>query len=180
MEIVLVGSPDDLCLHKAYASSLMHTRDPACMARARYIQAQLEVEAGCDDSQRRKMASRCGKLFKDHGKAWLGDLSKWLVGVPGYRVELKRGWLDTVEAPGGAPGFLEALVSAPEARLLRRLGLDMANEPELLLLAEAPFLDRLVSLRLGKRMIDQPAEHIRQLREGAAQEGRECPRPVCA
>src|SRR4051812_49593285 len=93
VEEVLLASPDDECLHRAYASTLLQSRDPADAARGRLIEAQLKLEAAdCPAELRRKLEARRRKLTKDHGRAWLGGLAAYLLDRPGYRFELWRGW----------------------------------------------------------------------------------------
>src|SRR5262249_41894334 len=94
MEEVVVQCPDDVIMHRAFASALLQHRDPAASARGKFIEVQLKLEEpGLPDDQRRKLASRQRKLLKDHGRAWLGELAGWLLDRPGYRFEMKRGWL---------------------------------------------------------------------------------------
>jgi hypothetical protein len=163
MEEVLVGSPDDGCLHRAYAGSLLASRDPAVAARGRLIEAQLRLEEpSCPPEQRRKLEARRRKLQKDHARAWLGPaLSAYLLDRPGYCFELARGWLDAVTAPGLDAGFIRALAEAPLARLLLRLAIE-SDRPDgsaaLAPLREAPFLGRLALLRVGG--VEGPAEAV--------------------
>src|SRR4051812_44050391 len=106
LEEVLVASADDVCMHRAYAGTLIQSRDPAHAARGRLIEAQLKLEEpGCPAEQRRKLEARARKFLKDHGRAWLGRLAGWLLDRPGYRFELRRGWLDRVSASGAEAAF---------------------------------------------------------------------------
>src|SRR5262245_2674649 len=122
VEEVLRASPDDECLHRAYASTLLQSRDPADAARGRLIEAQLKLEdPDCPADQRRKLEARRRKLIRDHGRGWLGGLADYLLGRPDYRFELWRGWLERVLTPAVEADFIAELARAPQARLLRRL-----------------------------------------------------------
>jgi hypothetical protein len=163
MEEVLLAGPEDGCLHRAYAGSLLASRDPAVAARGRLIEAQLRLEEpGCPAEQRRKLEARRRKLQKDHARTWLGSrLAAYLLDRPGYRFELARGWLDAVTAPELEAGFVVALAAAPLARLLRRLAFenDRPDRPAALApLLAAPFLGRLAELRVGEA--EGPAEAV--------------------
>ena len=168
MEEVLVGSPEDVCLHQAHATALLTQGDPASAARARYIQTQLKLEnAQVPAEERRKLAARERKLLRDHGRAWLGELAPYLLDRPGYRFSLWRGWLESVEAPELDAGFLAALARSPRSRLLRRL-VFATDQPDggaaLVPLLEAPFSSALREFRLGDAGADEaPAEAIARL-----------------
>jgi hypothetical protein len=171
IEEVLVGSPDDVCLHQAYASALLAQGEPASAARARFIQTQLKLE---DESlsveERRKLAARERKFLKDHGRAWLGALAAYLLDRPGYRFRLWRGWLEDVEAPELDVGFVTLLADVAEARLLRRL-VFLDDRPggvaALAPLLGASFLPGLREFRLGEAGTREvPGEWIARLIEG--------------
>src|SRR5262245_63552871 len=91
LEEVVATSPEDVCLHQAFASALISSRDPAQVARGRYIEAQLKLEGPCGDD-RRKLEGRVRKLQRDHGRAWLGELANYLLDRPGCRFTMVRGW----------------------------------------------------------------------------------------
>src|SRR5262245_3775376 len=159
MEEVLLANPDDLFTHRAYADVLLRHREPALAARGRFIEAQLKLEEPTRPAEERKTLERRGrKLLKEHGRSWLGALAPYLLdqqGVEGkaaYTFSMVRGWLDAVTAPHLDPGFVVALLRAPQARLLRALVIEDAapGDPEALaLLHGAPFLPSLRTFRLG-------------------------------
>ena len=154
MEEVLVSSPDDLCLHQAYASSLLAQGDPASAARARYIQTQIKLEGlGLSAEERKKLTGRERKFLRDHGRVWLGELAPYLLDRPGYKFALWRGWLEMVQAPELDAGFIEVLAGSPRARLLRRLLIESDRPGGVCALApllDAPFLAGLLELRVGE------------------------------
>jgi hypothetical protein len=160
LEEVLVTSPEDVCLHQAYASALLAQGDPACLARARFIQTQLKLEeTHLSVEERRKLVGRERKLLRDHGRAWLGELAAYLLDRPGYRFTLWRGWLDSVEAPELDAGFIRTLARSPHARLLRRLVIASAAPGGVAALApllEASFLHSLCEFRLGDTTTEEP------------------------
>jgi hypothetical protein len=161
LEEVLVSDPADLCLHRAYASSLLYHRNPAKSNLGRFIEAQLRLEdAALPAQERRKLDSRQRKLRKDFAHAWLGSLADWLLDHEGWRFELARGWLDCVEMPIFDQEFLSLLVRAPQARLLRRLiihKIDANQMPSLALLREAVFFAHLEELQIESQS-GRPAE----------------------
>jgi hypothetical protein len=173
VEEVLVGSPDDVCLHLGYASALLRQGDPANMARARYIQTQLKLEeSGLSSEERRKLGGRERKFLRDHARAWLGELAAWLVDRPGYKFTLWRGWLESVQAPELDAAFVARLAASPRARLLRRLVID-SDQPggaqALAPLLDAGFLAGMCEFRLGETGVGAgaaPAEVIARLVEG--------------
>jgi len=168
MEEVLLESPDDTCLHQAYATTLLAQRDDASMARARFIQTQLELEGRVSDEKRKKLVGRERKLLRDHGKTWLGELAPWLL-QPTYGFTMRRGWLDSVEAPELDAAFVEALARAPIARLLRSL--TIAHErpggaAALAVLLDSPLAHTLKTFRLGQAGAGKaPAEALREIVE---------------
>src|SRR4051794_38434930 len=169
IEEVLVGSPDDLCLHQAYATALLTQGDDASSARARFVQTQIKLEGTLGDEERKKLTGRERKLLRDHGKTWLGALAPWLL-QPTYSFTMRRGWLDRVEAPELDAGFVEALARAPIARLMRSL--TIAHErpggvAALAALLDSPLAITLTTFRLGQAGAGQvPAEALRKLVEG--------------
>jgi hypothetical protein len=169
IEEVLIGDPDDTCLHQAYATALLAQGDDASVARARFVQAQLKLEGTLNDEERKKLAGRERKLLREHGKSWLGELAPWLL-QPTYGFAMRRGWLDRVEAPELDAGFVEALARAPIARLLRELVI--ANErpggvAALGVLLDTPLARTLTTFRLGQLGVGEaPMEALRRLVEG--------------
>jgi hypothetical protein len=154
LEEVLLGSPEDELLHRAFAEMLLRHVEPAQVARGRFIEAQLAREqAGRSVEDRRKLEAKERKLFRTHGRFWLGSLSPFLVeGLnlenprDTYRHEFQRGWLSRIVAPVLDPQFVAALARAPEARLLRELVFESAGPggaEALAPLLEASFLPRL-------------------------------------
>ncbi len=164
IEEVLVSSPEDVCLHQAHATALLSQGDPASAARARYIQTQLKLEEpSLPADERKKLTARERKFLRDHGRAWLGELSAWLLDRPGYRFSLWRGWLDSVEAPELDADFIAALARSPRARLLRRLSIAdrrPAGPPALAPLLEASFLAGLCEFCLGETGTGLPAAEV--------------------
>jgi len=159
MEEVLLSSPDDTCLHQAYATALLAQGDDASVARARYVQTQLKLEGRVSDEERKKLAARERKLLRDHGKTWLGELAPWLL-QPTYAFTMRRGWLYSVEAPELDAAFVEALARAPIARLLRSLS--FAHErpggaAALGVLLDSPLAHTLTTFRLGQAGAGKPA-----------------------
>jgi hypothetical protein len=152
MEEVLIGSPDDVCLHQALATALLCQGDDASTARGRLIQTQIKLEdPRLNDEDRKKLVNRERKLIRDHRKTWLGELAEWLC-QDTYSFTLWRGWLHTVEAPELNPAFIEALAHAPIARLLRKLVIadERPGGPAALAaLVDSPPLATLKELRLG-------------------------------
>jgi uncharacterized protein (TIGR02996 family) len=121
LEAALVEHPDELANHMAYADYLRDQGD----SRGELIQIQLALENGTlPGPERTQLAARERELL---GKcenllgARLGPLlARKTPDSPRYTIE--RGWLASLEVTGSLDRNLaEALVTAPEARLLRRL-----------------------------------------------------------
>jgi hypothetical protein len=169
MEAVLISSPEDTCLHQAYATALLAQGDDASMARARLIQTQLKLEGRLSDEERKKLTGRERKLQRDHGKAWLGDLAGWLL-QPTYAYTLRRGWLDSVTAPELDAAFVQALAKSPIAQLLRSLTFahDRPAGPSALgVLLDSPLVATLATFRLGQAGAGKPAaEALREILGG--------------
>lgn len=165
MEEVLAANPDDLLTHRAYADMLLRHPDPAWVARGRLIETHLRLEQpDWPESERKKLERKGRKLLKDHGPAWLGTLSPYLLDGHGlasgaYTFEMARGWLDAITAPALHVDFMRTLAHAPQARLLRRLVVeDMAPDgpAALMPLLDAPFLPRLRVFWLGPTSSKDP------------------------
>jgi uncharacterized protein (TIGR02996 family) len=133
LEAALAENPDDLAAHSAYADYLMEQGDP----RGEFIQVQLALE---DPSrlgvERGQIRVRETELLKEHGRQWLGDLGRLLVGEwsgedKPYHYRFVRGWLDMVRTLPSPDAIIAVLARSPEARLLRRLEVvyDMAYHP---------------------------------------------------
>jgi hypothetical protein len=168
LEEVLVSSPDDVCLHRAFAGALLTSRDPARAALGRFIEAQLRLEGPCGD-ERRGLEGRVRKLQRDHARAWLGELAPHLLDRPGVRYSLARGWLDEVAVPALDAGLFAALARAPQARLLRRLAIEdvSGDRGALAALLGAPWLGGLRELAAGEMIErDRPEALIRRLLQG--------------
>jgi uncharacterized protein (TIGR02996 family) len=133
LEAALAENPDDLAAHSAYADYLTEQGDP----RGEFIQVQLALEApGHSAEQRAQLRKRESQLLRQHARAWLGDLGRFLVGGwsgpdKSYHCQFARGWLDLVRVLPFPDAILAALARAPEARLLRRLEVvyDMRYHP---------------------------------------------------
>lgn len=168
LEEVVASSPDDVCLHRAFAAALLSSRDPARVARARLIELQLKLEGPCGDD-RRKLELRARKLLREHGASWLGELAGHLLGRDDVTLTFARGWLESVTLPALDAGLLAALALAPEARLLRRLAIaDVSGDRAALLpLLEAPWLGGLRELALAEMIErDRPEDLIRRAVRG--------------
>jgi hypothetical protein len=169
-EDVLIGSPDDLCLHEAYATALLAQGDYANVARARFVQTQLKLEGALGDEERKKLTGRARKLLRDHGKTWLGELAPWLL-QPTYAFTMRRGWLGAVEAPELDPAFVAALVRSRIASLLQKL--TFAHErpggvSALAALLDSPLAATLTTFRVGQSGAGEvPAVALRRLVEGS-------------
>jgi uncharacterized protein (TIGR02996 family) len=133
LESALVENPDDLATHSAYADHLTEQGDP----RGEFIQTQLALENPALTAQeRKKLEKRETELLTQHGKQWLGEVGRFLVGDwsgpdKPYHFVFHRGWLDLVRALPVPEALFAALAQCPEARLLRRLEIvyDMRYHP---------------------------------------------------
>src|SRR5215475_222967 len=98
LEAALADDPDDLATHAAYADYLMEQGDP----RGEFIQVQLSLEDPTRPAkERRRLQQREAELLAQHGRQWLGDLGRFLVGDwsgpdKPYHYQFARGWLDLV------------------------------------------------------------------------------------
>lgn len=133
LEQALAEDPDDLASHSAYADLLVEEGDP----RGEFIQVQLALEAPKRPAgERAQLQKREAELLKRHGREWLGDVGRFLVGKwsgedKPWHFTLTRGWLDYVRMLPFLEPVLTSLARAPEARLLRRLDVvyDMRYHP---------------------------------------------------
>src|SRR5947209_5771495 len=133
LEQALVEDPDDLAAHSAYADYLAEQGDP----RGELIQVQLALEnPGWPAQERARLRQRESELLSRHGKEWLGDLGRFLVGDwsgpdKPYHFAFVRGWLDLVRVLPAPDAIFDSLARSPEARLLRRLEVvyDMRYHP---------------------------------------------------
>jgi uncharacterized protein (TIGR02996 family) len=133
LEAALVENPDDLATHSAYADYLMEQGDP----RGEFIQVQLLLEDPNRPAQERtRLRQREAELLRQHGRQWLGDLGRFLVGDwsgpdKPYHYQFVRGWLDFVRVLPFHNAIFASLAFSPEVRLLRRLEIvyDMRYHP---------------------------------------------------
>lgn len=123
LEDELAASPEDLATHAAYADLLEEMDDP----RGEFIQVQIALEdRELDPRQREELHAREGKLLREHRDRILGRLGPHLV-QPNVTCRLRRGWLDAMDVNHLSLPFARALRDAPEARLLRSLGVESAH-----------------------------------------------------
>src|SRR5262249_2659640 len=77
LEAALVEDPDDLATHSAYADYLMEHGDPRC----KFTRVQLLREAaGRPPAEQTQLRQREKELLRQHGRRWLGDAGRFLVG----------------------------------------------------------------------------------------------------
>ncbi|HEY7423027.1 MAG TPA: WGR domain-containing protein [Gemmataceae bacterium] len=180
LEDALVANPDDLAAHMAYADYLQEQGDP----RGEYIQVQLALEdPSRSPAERKELQKREAKLFKQHGREWLGDLAPYLLdqmgakkrdwGNPTYQFQFRRGWLGSLELRNYGVTFTRVLARAPQIRLLQRLilnedtfetadeyepGDDIPDEdvshPSLHALLRSPFLGNVCIFQFGEQVDD--------------------------
>lgn len=123
LEAALVENPDDLAAHSAYADHLAEQGDP----RGEFIQVQLAIEdEKRKPAERKRLREREAELLSKHGREWLGETAKFLLGKwagedKPWRWVFRRGWLDSVRLLPGPQEALEIFAAAPQIRLLRRL-----------------------------------------------------------
>lgn len=133
LEQALTESPDDLASHAAYADYLHEHGDP----RGELIQVQLALEDPKRPvAEREQFRQREQALLKQHARAWMGDVGRFLAGPWSgedrpFHYTFARGWLDTVRVLPFPGAVLASLARCPEARLLRRLEItyDMRYHP---------------------------------------------------
>jgi uncharacterized protein (TIGR02996 family) len=133
LEEALLEDPNDLATHSAYADYLMEQGDP----RGELIQVQLALEeTGRPAKERKQLQQRENELLEKHGREWLGDVGRFLVGEwsgadKPYHYQFTRGWLDLVRVLPFPDAVIAALARSPQARLLHRLEIiyDMRYHP---------------------------------------------------
>jgi uncharacterized protein (TIGR02996 family) len=133
LESALAAHPGELAAHSAYADYLMEEGDP----RGAFIQVQLALEDPArTKTERTTLLKREKALLKQHARAWMGDVGRFLVGTwsgedKPYGYRFARGWLDYVRVLPFPTEVVAALAGAPEARLLRHLEIvyDMRYHP---------------------------------------------------
>jgi uncharacterized protein (TIGR02996 family) len=123
LEAALMANPDDRATHAAYADWLTDHGDP----RGEFIQVQLALEdEGLRAAERKKLQKREQQLLAKHQRTWLGGLADALLGQLRFtkrEFRFARGWLDALEVSILMGDHARALGAAPEARLLRHLGM---------------------------------------------------------
>jgi uncharacterized protein (TIGR02996 family) len=132
LEQALFADPDDRAAHAAYADLLSEDGDP----RGEFIQVQLALEEeGRPAGERKRLQEREFDLLTAHGRAWLGDLARYVLdqkGVSEWRLDagrgcrfrFARGWLDLLHIVEVSTPLAEALGRCPFARLLRELRIE--------------------------------------------------------
>jgi uncharacterized protein (TIGR02996 family) len=181
LEDALVANPDDLAAHMAYADYLQEQGDP----RGEYIQVQLALEdPNRSTAERKELQKREAKLFKQHGREWLGELAPYLIDKQqeakrqewqpdaSYVFQFRRGWLDSLELTNYRLAFTRVLARAPQTRLLRRLVLNEeyfeepgeyepgddvppdSYSPAPLALLRSPYLGNVRVLQFGEQVDD--------------------------
>jgi uncharacterized protein (TIGR02996 family) len=133
LEETLVENPDDLAAHSAYADYLMEQGDP----RGEFIEVQLTLEdPRRPRKERTRLQQREQQLLEQHGREWLGDLGRFLIGEWSgedrpWHYRFVRGWLALVRVLPSPDAALASLARSPEVRLLRRLEVvyDMRYHP---------------------------------------------------
>jgi uncharacterized protein (TIGR02996 family) len=138
LEKALLEDPDDLATHSAYADFLAEQGDP----RGELIQVQLALEDPKRPvKERKELHKREAALLKKHAREWLGDLAPYLLdqeGLSDYErksgnvnsYQFSRGWLDTVSFRDMTVAIARKLAHAPQARLLRRLTIEVTAYEE--------------------------------------------------
>jgi uncharacterized protein (TIGR02996 family) len=162
LEQAVLDDPDDLSAHMAYADHLTEQGEP----RGELISVQLALE---DEGhpRRQELRRREGQLLNAHLREWLGELAPLLLGDVVTRAglkppsfQLRRGWLDTLDVAILNAPLARGLCTVPIARGLRHLEVSIADDNEfdhadspadevLTLLADAPFLPRLLTFQYG-------------------------------
>lgn len=133
LEGALAATPDEATAFAAYGDYLAEEGDP----RGEFVQVQLALEeAGRSAAERKRLQKREAELLAAHGKEWLGDLGRFLVGDwsgedKPYHYAFRRGWLDFVRVLPFPDAVIASLARSPEARLLRTLEVvyDMRYHP---------------------------------------------------
>jgi uncharacterized protein (TIGR02996 family) len=161
LEQELVGDPDDLAAHQAYADLLQECQDPADAARGEFIAGQIALEdEGLSDRERQRLQRRERSLLAGHARTWLGELAPYVYDQDGVRGDdrnsfsFRCGWLDVLEFRNLAPECAEVLARSPQIRLLRDLIIEFAAWDEdrevYRPLCRSPYLGNVLSLQLGR------------------------------
>jgi uncharacterized protein (TIGR02996 family) len=158
LEMALAENPEDIAAHMAYADHLNESGDP----RGELIQTQLALENDALPGEKRKQLKvREDQLLKETRTDCLGQRLAALLDRGGYgggTARIERGWLAGISTIGLEADLTEALVNAPEARLLRELVVAylpvemyrVPDEPDsMALLTGSTNLTNLRILRLG-------------------------------
>jgi uncharacterized protein (TIGR02996 family) len=158
LEKALADNSDDLAAHSAYADYLNEQGDP----RGEFIQVQLALEGPkCLPAQRKQLQEREKVLLSQHRPQWLGHLADPILKMTDCEYQFARGWLDRLHIPILSLPFAQLLAKAPEARLLRQLGIEntpydevddeaMEGAGPLLALAQSANLANVRIFRLGQ------------------------------
>jgi uncharacterized protein (TIGR02996 family) len=157
LEAAIRDNPDDLAAHSALADYLQEHGDP----RGEFIAVQLALEdPKRTAAQRKKLQQQEQKLFRAHGRDWLGPTldaagCHWdRLSTQGRSTTFRRGWLWAMSLEGGEDDerarVFQALAAAPEARFLHDLTIDRAPKDSLKVLAKAAFAPFLRKLQLGE------------------------------
>jgi uncharacterized protein (TIGR02996 family) len=86
----VIASPQDHTVRLVYADALDETGDPAEVARAEFIRAQIDLEAVPELYRRHDdLATRCWELFHEHWLAWWKPVAE-AAGLPPPHVPGKR------------------------------------------------------------------------------------------
>jgi uncharacterized protein (TIGR02996 family) len=158
LEAALVENPEDIAAHMAYADHLNESGDP----RGELIQTQLALEnEALPSNERKQLKVREAQLLKETRTDCLGQRLAALLDRGGYgggTTRIARGWLARIATVGLEADLTEALVTAPQARLLRELVVAylpvethrVPDEPDTMaLLTDSTNLTNLRILRLG-------------------------------
>src|SRR5262249_21543715 len=125
--------PGELANHMAYADYLTEQGDP----RGDFIRVQLALEdERRSPAERQKLRQQEAKLFKAHGREWMGELAPFLFDRkmgedgPELKYTFARGWLDSLYVSNYNVAFTRVLARSPQLRLVRRLMLELDVDEE--------------------------------------------------
>jgi uncharacterized protein (TIGR02996 family) len=126
-ERAILDSPDDIAGYAAYADWLQEHDDP----RGEFVAVQLALEdPSRAKAQRERLKQREKELLREHEGDWLGELAPHLLdregsaNRPRVRYWWARGFLAELRVQYPTTPLVEALASAPAARLLRKLHIE--------------------------------------------------------
>jgi uncharacterized protein (TIGR02996 family) len=125
LEEELFANPDDLATHAAYADLLGEMGDP----RGEFIQVRIALDdPELSPEQRDELLRRELDLWLSNRERWLGPLAPHLLDQEGVTISFRRGWLDTLELARLSLPLARLLRDAPQARLLRHLVIESADD----------------------------------------------------